>query len=99
MSGSTLAEELLTIGDVASRTGVTVATVRYYDEIGLVSSAERVGGKRRFRQGDIGRINFIRRAQDSSFSLDQIRHIRSRPDDWARSPHLVVGSDGSRFNG
>jgi MerR family redox-sensitive transcriptional activator SoxR len=85
MSGSTLAEELLSIGDVASRTGVTVATVRYYDEIGLVSAPERVGGKRRFRHEAIGRINFIRRAQDSSFSLEEIREILDeREGGWRR---------------
>lgn len=66
---------LLAIGEVADRTGVAVTALRYYDEIGLISAAERVGGKRRFDEATVGRVNFVRRAQDAGFTLDQIRRI------------------------
>lgn len=66
---------LLSIGAVAERTGLRVSAVRYYDEIGVISAAERVGGKRRFTEATIGRVNFIRRSQDAGFSLDEIRRI------------------------
>jgi MerR family transcriptional regulator, redox-sensitive transcriptional activator SoxR len=65
----------LGIGAVAERTGLSVSAVRYYDEIGVIAAAERVGGKRRFAEATIGRVNFIRRAQDAGFSLDEIRAI------------------------
>lgn len=67
--------ELLTIGQVATSTGLAVSAVRYYDEIGLIKTATRVGGKRRFRPDIIGRVSFIQRAQEAGFSLDEIRAI------------------------
>lgn len=66
---------LLPIGEVADRTGTTVSTVRYYEEIGVIAAAGRVGGKRRFADDVVGRIRFIRQAQEVGFSLDEIRVI------------------------
>ena len=68
-------DDLLAIGSVADATGTTVATVRYYDELGLVPSTTRIGGKRRFDPGSVGRVNFVRRAQRLGFSLDDIKAI------------------------
>ncbi len=65
----------LTIGAVADATGLAVSAVRYYDEIGLVPAASRVGGKRRFRQDAVGRVAFIRRAQEAGFTLVEISLI------------------------
>jgi DNA-binding transcriptional MerR regulator len=65
----------LSIGTVAERTGLTVSAVRYYDEIGVITSIGRVGGKRRFSESTVGRVNFIRRSRDAGFSLDEIRGI------------------------
>lgn len=79
--------ELLAIGEVASSAGTTVTTVRYYDDIGMIRSAARVGGKRRFDPATVGRISFIRRARDVGFTLDEIRHILD--DGMADWPGLV----------
>ncbi len=67
--------DLLAIGEVAKTTGISVSAVRYYEEIGVISSAARVGGKRRFDQATIGRVSFIRRAQEAGFSLEEIGTI------------------------
>ncbi|MEA1902024.1 MAG: MerR family DNA-binding protein [Actinomycetota bacterium] len=69
------ASRLLPIGDVARRTGVAVSAVRYYDEIGMITAVGRVGGKRRFDLAAVGRVNFVRRAQEVGFSLQEIRSI------------------------
>jgi len=66
---------LLQIGEVARSTGITVSAVRYYDEIGVISTVTRVGGKRRFAPETVGRVNFILRAQEAGFSLDDIRIV------------------------
>lgn len=66
---------LLSIGDIANATGVSVSALRYYDEVGLVSPHTRVGGKRRFEPDTVGRVNFVRRAQSVGFSLDEVRDI------------------------
>ena len=68
-------QTLLSIGQVASATGTTVPAVRHYDDLGLVSVETRVGGKRRFNEDTVGRVNFIRRAQDAGFRLDEIKAI------------------------
>ncbi len=66
---------LLPIGEVAEATGVAVSAVRYYDEIGVITAATRIGGKRRFDPDTVGRVSFIRRAQEAGFSLEEIRTI------------------------
>ena len=66
---------LLPIGEVADSTGVTVSAVRYYDEIGVITATTRIGGKRRFDPDTVGRVSFIRRAQEAGFSLDEIRTL------------------------
>lgn len=75
------------IGAVADAAATTVKTVRYYDEIGLISSVARVGGKRRFDSDAVKRVSFIRRAQEAGFNLDEIRSIL---DDGAGEWHRVL---------
>ena len=66
---------LLPIGEVAEATGIAVSAVRYYADIGVISSAARFGGKRRFDPATIGRVTFIQRAQEAGFSLEEIGTI------------------------
>ena len=66
---------LLPIGEVAETTGIAVSALRYYEEIGVISSAARVGGKRRFDPATIGRVSFIQRAKEAGFSLEEIGTI------------------------
>ena len=66
---------LLPIGEVAETTGIAVSALRYYEEIGVISSAARVGGKRRFDPATIGRVSFIQRAKEAGFSLGEIGTI------------------------
>ncbi len=79
--------DLLSIGEVARSTGIAVSAVRYYDEVGLVSAVARVGGKRRFEPGTVGRVSFILRSREAGFSLDEIRLILGDEDGGWR--HLV----------
>ena len=55
--------KLLTIGQVAARTGVAVSAVRFYADSGLVPCVRSSGGKRLFRRHVIRRISFILIAQ------------------------------------
>ncbi len=74
---------LLPIGEVAETTGIAVSALRYYEEIGVISSAARVGGKRRFDPATIGRVTFIQRAQEVGFSLEEIGTILDdEKDSW-----------------
>ncbi len=70
-----MTDQLLSIGEVACHAEVAVSAVRYYDEIGLISTKTRIGGKRHFGPDTVGRVNFVRRAQDAGFSLDEVALI------------------------
>ena len=60
----------LSIGLVARRTGATVPTVRYYEEIGLLPAASRTAsGQRSYDEATVRRLVFIRRCRDFGFSL------------------------------
>jgi MerR family redox-sensitive transcriptional activator SoxR len=64
--------ELMTIGDVARRSGVAASALRFYEERGLIAS-ERVGsGHRRFPRPVLRRIAFIVFAQRIGLTLDEI---------------------------
>ena len=64
------------IGEAAKRAGVSAPTIRYYEEIGLISSPARTeGGYRRYTDATVEVLQFIRKAQALGFSLDEIAEI------------------------
>lgn len=65
--------DLLTVGEVASRAGVSVPTVRYYEERGLITSTRTSGNQRRFPRAVLRRIAVIAAAQRVGLSLDEVR--------------------------
>lgn len=84
--------ELLTIGQLAARTGLAVSAIRHYESEGLVFPMRNAGGQRRFARSDIRRLSFILIAQQFGFALPQIRSELDRlpsgrapnRDDWTR---------------
>jgi DNA-binding transcriptional MerR regulator len=67
----------LRIGTLAERTGTTVPTIRYYEEIGLLRPAARSGGQRTYDHEDVRRLSFIRRCRDFEFSIPEVRSLLS----------------------
>ncbi|MCL5053110.1 redox-sensitive transcriptional activator SoxR [Ferrimicrobium acidiphilum] len=65
-------QELLPIGIVAGRCGVSVATLRFYEERGLVTSIRTEGQKRMYTRSVIRRVAFIKVAQRVGLTLDEI---------------------------
>lgn len=64
------------IGEVAERAGVTTKTLRYYESIGLLPSAERTAsGYRSYDTEALERVRFIRDAQASGLSLTEIQSV------------------------
>ncbi|MBN5140947.1 MerR family transcriptional regulator [Stenotrophomonas maltophilia] len=64
---------VMTISRLAAAAGVHVETVRYYQRRGLLPEPERpMGSVRRYGLNEVGRLQFIRRAQAMGFSLDEI---------------------------
>lgn len=69
----------MTIAGLASAGGVGVETVRYYQRRGLVGTPPRRPGSgiRRYGAEDVRRLRFIRAAQASGFTLEQIGELLS----------------------
>ena len=66
----------LKIGALAERTGTTAPTIRYYEEIGLLRSADRQsGGQRVYGDADVKHLTFIRRCREFGFSIEQVRSL------------------------
>lgn len=66
----------LTIGQLSQRTGVNIETVRYYERIGLLDTPPRTpGGHRSYSGADSRRLQFVRRARELGFSIDDIRTL------------------------
>lgn len=68
----------MTIGRLAIAAGVHVETIRYYQRIGLIPEPQKPqGGHRRYPPAVMERINFIRRAQQLGFSLEEVKKLLS----------------------
>ncbi|MFI2710513.1 MerR family transcriptional regulator [Micromonospora sp. NPDC018662] len=56
------------IGELAARTGVSVRSLRYYEEQGLLTSQRSPSGHRRYVEGQVERIRFIQRLFSAGLS-------------------------------
>ncbi len=65
-------EEMLTIGEVADRAGVTPSALRFYDSRGLITAERTSGNQRRYQRSTLRRVAFIRAAQQVGLSLEDI---------------------------
>ncbi|MBN3931719.1 MerR family transcriptional regulator [Streptomyces verrucosisporus] len=69
------------IGEVADRTGLSLRTIRHYEEVGLVvPSARTKGGFRLYTAADVDRLMVIRRMKPLDFSLEEMRDLLSITD-------------------
>ena len=66
------AGELLTIGEVARRSGVAASALRFYEERGLIASERSGSGHRRYRRAVLRRIAFVVFAQRIGLTLEEI---------------------------
>ena len=72
-------EKFLKIGEIAANSGLPVKTIRYYEEIGLLTPtvARSESGYRLFSREVITRLTFIKRAQALGLQLTEIQEILS----------------------
>jgi MerR family transcriptional regulator, redox-sensitive transcriptional activator SoxR len=82
----------LSIGQLSDRSGVATSALRYYEELGLISSERSAGNQRRYAQATLRRVAFIRSAQRVGLTLEEIAEaLATLPDartptkaDWSR---------------
>nr|WP_228046317.1 redox-sensitive transcriptional activator SoxR [Saccharopolyspora sp. HNM0983] len=84
--------DVLTIGEVAERSGVAPTALRFYEQRGLIRAQRTGGNQRRYQRSVLRRLAFIRAAQRVGLSLEQVAEaLAALPDDraptkadWAR---------------
>ena len=84
--------DLLTIGEVADRSGFPQSALRFYEREGLLHATRTSGGQRRYERSVLRRLAFIRAARTLGVGLDEVREGLDRlPDgrtptkaDWTR---------------
>lgn len=73
-------KDLIPIGEMARRTGLSVSAIRFYEGKGLIEPVRTSGNQRRFLRSDIRRVSFILIVQKLGLSLEQIsEHLRALP--------------------
>lgn len=66
---------LLAISAVARQVGLRPSAIRYYEQIGILVPAQRIGGQRRYDETVLYRLAVIQRARQAGFTLDEIRQL------------------------
>ena len=66
---------LLTISEVAQQVGLQASAIRYYEQIGILVPAQRIGGQRRYDTSALHRLAVIQRARQTGFTLNEIREL------------------------
>ena len=89
-----ISAKLLSIGEVAGRTGVATSALRFYESIGLIESQRTEGNQRRFERAVIRRVALVKAAQRAGIPLNEVgRAMSSLPVD--RAP---TRADWERFS-
>jgi MerR family mercuric resistance operon transcriptional regulator len=66
----------IAVGALAQQAGVDIATIHFYERLGLIDKPRRAaGGLQLYRTTDIARVTFIRRTQELGFSTEAIREL------------------------
>jgi len=79
----------MNVGKVARHAGLPAKTIRYYDEIGLVSPHRSENGYRIYSDDDLHRLSFLKRARNLGFSIDECRQLLLLYGDKSRSSQDV----------
>jgi DNA-binding transcriptional MerR regulator len=86
------------IGEVAERTGLSLRTIRHYEEVGLViPSARSKGGFRLYTEADVERLMVIRRMKPLDFSLEEMRDLLEITDRIADTDKPPTGEEKERL--
>jgi DNA-binding transcriptional MerR regulator len=93
--------ELLTIGELAERTGTATSALRYYEDVGLLSHTTRVSGHRRYDPMSVAIVGVILVLQEVGFSLSEIKALMASraeaPDGWRKLAKAKVAELDQRI--
>jgi DNA-binding transcriptional MerR regulator len=86
---------LLSIGELAKRSGVPATALRYYDQLGLVRPATREGGRRRYAEAAVAEVGVVRFLREVGFTLAEIRSFLAA--DGQRSRQEIIARKLGEF--
>ncbi|MGY0065674.1 MerR family transcriptional regulator [Streptomyces sp. QTS137] len=93
-----MSEQQMQIGEVAERTGLSLRTIRHYEEVGLViPSARSKGGFRLYTETDIERLMVVRRMKPLDFTLEEMRDLLDITDRLAATENPPAGEELQRL--
>ena len=75
----------MNIGDVSTRSGLPAKTIRYYEDIGLVTPPRDANGYRAFRDADLHKLTFLARSRALGFSIEDCRALLALWEDQSRA--------------
>jgi MerR family copper efflux transcriptional regulator len=75
----------MNIGEVSKRAGLPPKTIRYYEDVGLVTPLRDTNGYRSFRASDVHKLVFLGRSRALGFTIDDCRNLLALWDDQARA--------------
>ena len=75
----------MNIGDVSARSGLPAKTIRYYEDIGLISPLRDTNGYRAFREKELHKLAFLGRARSLGFTIEDCRALLALYDDETRA--------------
>ena len=75
----------MNIKEVAARAGLPAKTIRYYEEIGLITPLRQANGYRAFRESDLHKLAFIGRSRSLGFTIEDCRALLALYEDRARA--------------
>ncbi|MEV8312165.1 MerR family transcriptional regulator [Streptomyces flavidovirens] len=71
-----MGERLMQIGEVSERTGLSLRTIRHYEEVGVVTPTGRsLGGFRLYTEAEVRRLALVRRMRPLGFCLEDVRAL------------------------
>jgi MerR family redox-sensitive transcriptional activator SoxR len=80
-------KDILSVGELARRSGVAISAIHFYESKGLIHSHRNSGNQRRFSRGMLRILAYIKVAQRLGFSLEEIKAaFRDLPQDRSPSP-------------
>lgn len=75
----------MNIGEAAKKSGLPAKTIRYYEDIGLITPLRDANGYRAFRESDIHKLAFLGRARALGFTIEDCRNLLALWEDQDRA--------------
>jgi Cu(I)-responsive transcriptional regulator len=88
---------MMNVGEAANASGLSVKTLHYYEEIGLVVPKRQENGYRAYSESDVHKLNFIHRARGLGFTVEACRELLSLYEDRNRASADVKAIAGQHL--